>query len=387
MNGRYKINILLLGTQMAVGGAQRVLLDQADWFHAQGHRVAAAFFYDRDGLHQSWQKGRSYPLHNLEAFRPGAGPLNQMTYFLRGLRSLWRLLRIEHFDVIETFTLHSNIPGMVLSWLAGVPVRMATHHGKVGNVSPWQEKLHLLVIGKFASIIVAVSTEVRDRLTLAGIASQRIIMIPNGIRISITSRTEGTKLRKSLGLRRSQIVLISVGRLVYQKAHSVLVNAMQVIVAQQQQVVLYIAGEGPLRHDLEQQIETLGLGNQIYLLGNRSDVAALLSISDIFVLPSRWEGLPMALLEAMGTGMPVVATQVEGVNEVLKQNIHGFLVPPEDSDALVRALLELINHPQLRIKMGREGRKRIEESYTSDIMCEKYLNVMLDYTRSKNHAK
>ena len=95
----------------------------------------------------------------------------------------------------------------------------------------------------------------------------------------------------------------------------------------------------------------------------------------------------MALLEAMGTGMPVVATQVEGVNEVLKQNIHGFLVPPEDSDALVRALLELINHPQLRIKMGREGRKRIEESYTSDIMCEKYLNVMLDYTRSKNHAK
>jgi glycosyltransferase involved in cell wall biosynthesis len=113
-------------------------------------------------------------------------------------------------------------------------------------------------------------------------------------------------------------------------------------------------------------------------------VPGLLSIADIFVLPSRWEGLPMALLEAMGIGLPIVATQVEGVNGVLQQNIQGFLVPPEDDRALAEALLKLIKSPQLRIKMGLKSRKRVDEAYTTDIMCDKYLTVMLDYLRLKS---
>ena len=84
----------------------------------------------------------------------------------------------------------------------------------------------------------------------------------------------------------------------------------------------------------------------------------------------------MALLEAMGSGLPVVATQVEGVNEVLQQNIQGLLVPPDDTEALTEALLKLINNSELRMKLGREARKRIEESYTTDLMCEKYLKAM-----------
>ena len=369
---------------MAVGGAQRVMLDQADWFHSHGHRVVAAFFYDRDGLQQEWQSRCSYPLYNLEAFKPGVGILRQTVYFLQGLKRLWRLLRSEHFDVIETFTLHSNMPGMILSWLADIPVRMATHHGKVGNVSRWQERLHLLIIGRTASVIIAVSTEVRDHLALSGIDPRKIIVIPNGIKPSTPNLKEQTELRREFGLHKDQIVLISVGRLVYQKAHSVLINAVQEILVQRPEVVLYIAGEGPLRGELEQQIGAFGLSDQICLLGNRNDVPGLLSIADIFVLPSRWEGLPMALLEAMGIGLPIVATQVEGVNGVLQQNIQGFLVPPEDDRALAEALLKLIKSPQLRIKMGLKSRKRVDEAYTTDIMCDKYLTVMLDYLRLKS---
>jgi glycosyltransferase involved in cell wall biosynthesis len=369
---------------MAVGGAQRVLLDQADWFHTHGHRVVVAFFYDRDGMHQKWQRNCPYPLHNLEAFKPDVGNLHQMFFFLQGLRRLWRLLRIEQFDVIETFTLHSNIPGMILSWLADVPVRMATHHGKVGNVSRWQERLHLLILRRLASVIIAVSVEVRDHLTLSGVDPRKIIVIPNGINPSTSNPKEQAELHREFGLLKDQIVLISVGRLVYQKAHSVLINAMQAIVTQRPEVMLYIAGEGPLRRELEQQIDDFGLSDQICLLGNRNDVPGLLSIADIFVLPSRWEGLPMALLEAMSTGLPIVATQVEGVNEVLQQNIQGFLVLPEDDRALTEALLKLIKNHQLRIKMGLESRKRVDEAYTTDIMCDKYLKVMVDYLRLKS---
>jgi len=188
-------------------------------------------------------------------------------------------------------------------------------------------------------------------------------------------------------LRKDQIVLISIGRLVYQKAHMFLVRAMQAIRPERPEVVLYIAGEGPLHSELEHQIDDLKLSQQVYLLGNRNDVPALLSVADIFVLPSRWEGLSMAMLEAMGAGLPVVATEVEGMGEVIQQNIQGLLIPPEDADALAGALLELIKHPALRNKMGLEARKRIEESYTTELMCEKYLKVMLEYFQLKTPAE
>jgi len=364
-----------------------VLLDQADWFHAHGHSVAAVFFYDRDGLQQQWQGKRPYKLYNLKAFKRGVGTLRQLASVLQGLRRLWILLRSEHFDVIETFTVHSNIPGMIISWLAGVPMRLASHHGKVENVPQWLESLHLQIIQRFASVIVAVSSEVQGYLVSTGIDPKRIVLIPNGIRLPTLDRQKEADLRLKLALRKDQIVLISIGRLVYQKAHIFLVRAMQAIRAEWPEVVLYIAGEGPLRSDLEQQIGDLKLSQQVYLLGNRNDVPTLLSIADIFVLSSRWEGLSMAMLEAMGAGLPVVATEVEGMGEVIQQNIQGLLVPPEDADALAGALLELIKHPALRNKMGLEARQRIEKSYTTELMCEKYLKVMLEYFQLKNPAE
>lgn len=379
--GKESFSILFLGTQMAVGGAQRILLDQADWFHAHGYRVVVVFFYDRDGLWEEWQRTSPYPIYNLEVRQPGAGFVHRQIFFLRGLIRLWKLLHSERFSVIETFTLHSNVPGVILAWLAGVPLRLATHHGKIGDVPQWQERLHLLVTGKVSSVVVAVSTKVRNDLVSAGVDPGRVVVIPNGIKLFAPDQQERAGIREALNLHEGKIVLISVGRLIYQKAHSVLINAMPTVLAQCPDAILFVAGEGPLRKDLEDQITRLDLTGKVHLLGNRNDVRVLLSLADIFVLPSRWEGLPMALLEAMGAGLTVVATKVEGVEEVVQQNIHGLLVPPEDPGALANALLLLIINLQLRKEMGAEARKRIAQSYTTNIMCEKYLRLMLSFLR------
>jgi glycosyltransferase involved in cell wall biosynthesis len=111
-------------------------------------------------------------------------------------------------------------------------------------------------------------------------------------------------------------------------------------------------------------------------MGNRLDIDRFLKSADIFVLPSRWEGLPVALLEAMDSELPVVATQVEGVEEVVQQKVQGLLVPPEDARALSESLAVLIGDPELRRTMGRAGRQRVREAYTLDIMCTKYLALM-----------
>ena len=174
-----KISILLLGTQMATGGAQKVLLDQALWFHANGHQVTAAFFYDRDNLHKKWQDKSPFPIVNLRAFQKGQGPLQNGLSLLRGLWRLWRLLRRKNFDVIETFTHDSNTLALPLAWLARVPVRIATHHGIVEGISPWREKIHAWMINNnFAQHIVAVSEMTRQKLLDEGIQAERIIVIP-----------------------------------------------------------------------------------------------------------------------------------------------------------------------------------------------------------------
>ncbi|MBM3126487.1 MAG: glycosyltransferase family 4 protein, partial [Chloroflexi bacterium] len=122
------LSILFLGTQIATGGAQKVLLDQARWFIDRGHTVTAAFIYDKEGLHKKWQEANAFPIICLCAFRAGAGALEKSLSVIRGLWSLWKLVYRERYDVIETFTLDSNVLGLPLAWWAGIPVRIATYH-------------------------------------------------------------------------------------------------------------------------------------------------------------------------------------------------------------------------------------------------------------------
>jgi glycosyltransferase involved in cell wall biosynthesis len=167
-----------------------------------------------------------------------------------------------------------------------------------------------------------------------------------------------------------------VGRLVYQKGHEYLVQAMQTLARQFPTLQAVICGEGPLRGQLEAQVGRLGLEKSVHLLGNRLDIGRCLSAADIFVLPSRWEGLPVALLEAMDAGLPVVATRVEGVEEVVEDGEQGVLVPPEDARVLADSIGQLVLEPDRRARMGAAARARIRATYTTDIMCEKYLSLI-----------
>src|SRR5262245_27909250 len=124
-------SILLLGTQMAIGGAQRGLFDQARWFNSHGCKVVVAFFYDKEGFHEKWKQTVDFPVYNLQAYARGAGFLRQGFLLIRGLWRLWILLVRERFDVVETFTHDSNLLGLPLAWLARVPVRIDTHRVKI----------------------------------------------------------------------------------------------------------------------------------------------------------------------------------------------------------------------------------------------------------------
>ncbi len=379
---RSKLNILFFGTQMAIGGAQRLLLDQARWFHDHGHSVTAVFFYDKQGLQARWEAGLGFPLLTLASVGPRANLLQRPWALVAGLVKLWMLLRRGHFDVVEAFTYDSNVLALPVAWLAGVPARIATHHGIIENFPAWIEKLHAWLVNVgIASILVSVSGKTLEQAIHSGIRPDRNTVIPNGIAPTVIESVDKRDVRRGIGVKNGGPLLLSVGRLVYQKGHEYLVHAMPRILGRYPDTKAVICGEGALRSALERQISELGLEDCVKLLGNRNDISQYLASADVFVLPSRWEGLPVALLEAMAAGLPVVATRVEGVDEVVENERQGLLVPPQDSNALAEALLQLIGDPQLRKQMGAAARHRIQTHYTLDIMCEKYLQVMTSFVR------
>lgn len=377
--------ILLIGTQMATGGSQTGLLDQARCFHARGCKVVVAFLYDRDDLHKTWQQSAEFPIHNLQAYKKGATFSQNAALFLRGMSKLWHLLRHERFDVIETFTHDSNLVGLPIAWLAGIPVRIATHRGVIENFPRWREKLHTWMINSgIAQVLVAVSKGMGKQSQIEGVHDEKIVVINNGVTPLDVQSVDTAAVRQQLDLKDADRFLLSVGRVTHQKGHDVLIDAVPGLIQHHPNLVVSICGDGPQMSDLKAQISKLGLSDRVKLLGTWTNVAPLLAIADIFILPSRSEGLSRALLEAMAAGLPIVSTRVDGVADVAVDGVHGLLVPPGDPVALGKALIRLVDDPQLRKRMGDAAREHVLASYTTDIMFDKYYKLMVNLLETKS---
>jgi glycosyltransferase involved in cell wall biosynthesis len=141
------------------------------------------------------------------------------------------------------------------------------------------------------------------------------------------------------------------------KRHKDLVSAAAALIARGHDVSVHLIGDGAMREELEDQVERLALGEQVQFLGMRDDVPQCLRELDIFVLPSRFEGLPLTVIEAMATGLPVVATNVGSMAELVEEGVNGFLVEPENPPVLANAIARLVSDERLRRQMGQQGRK------------------------------
>lgn len=370
-------SILLLGTQMAVGGAQKLLLEQALWFQSRGHTVTTVFFYDRDNLQEKWTKTYPFKIHNLEAFDKKAGGLRSLPKLIQGLLTLWRILKKGKFDAIITFTHDSNVLGLPLAKLAGIRSRVGTHLGEIRGMSKWRENLHTFLVNRgIIQTLVASSARTRNNAIEVGVEANRITTIYNAIMPFEVTHINREFVREKIGLKKEDVFFTAVGRLVYEKGHEFFVEAMSLVAKADSRAIAGICGAGPLHDQLQTQIEKLDLQNKVKLLGQWDEIPELLAASDVFVLPSRWEGLPMALLEGMMAGLPVIATRVEGVDEVVQPGEHGLLVPLESPTELAQAILQLLGSPTDRQRMGAAARERVLSSYTTDRMCEAYLHVI-----------
>lgn len=360
---------------MELAGAQHVLLSQAAWFHRQGYSVQAAFFYDKQGLQARWSKQYSFPIHSLAGWKRGSFVVFNLA---RLLAALWKLgVLLGNAQIVVSFTPHSNLLALPIALLRGVKVRIGTHHGYIEGSSRLLQRMHgWLTNSRASSVMVCVSEQVRAlAIHDEGARPEKLRVIQNGIESPVESGSR-TQVREQLGLREGQALLITVGRLVQQKGHAVLLDAIAELTDQNS--VFAFVGEGFLHDELMAKVRRLGLQHRVLFLGPRNDVPGLLAAADIFVQPSIWEGLSIALLEALFAGLPVIATRVEGVVDVVEDGRSALLVASGNSSELTRAIDRLLKDKQLRNQLAMAGRQLVQSKYTLDAMCEAYEDLIIE---------
>jgi glycosyltransferase involved in cell wall biosynthesis len=228
------------------------------------------------------------------------------------------------------------------------------------------------ILSKFTEKIICVSKAVQDFVVnIEGISNRKTCIIYNGSDISSVAVTyeADDDMEVISNLDGNNVVIIIVASLTENKGHRFLLEAVKLLIENEKKVQVLIVGDGPLRVDLGEYAQALGVTSRVIFTGQRNNVVPLLKVSDIFVLPSiRREGLSIAVIEAMAADLPVVGTSVGGLPEQIEDQINGFVVKPCDSYELYCALKRLVDEKSLRKQMGLQGRKIYEERFTPSIM-------------------
>jgi glycosyltransferase involved in cell wall biosynthesis/CelD/BcsL family acetyltransferase involved in cellulose biosynthesis len=286
-------------------------------------------------------------------------------------RPLWKRMRSGHVDVLHAHKFGSNVWGTALGRLARVPAVVAHEHTWSFEGQPLRRLVDRELVARGSDVFIAVSNEDQRRMVeVERIDPSNLMVLPNGIPARAASGSAGA-LRDELGLAPDDPLIGTVAVLRPQKALDVLVRAARKLVDEFPRLHVAIAGEGPERERLEPLIAELGLGEHVHLLGMRTDVPDVLAGLDVAVSSSAFEGSPLAILEYMQAGLPVVATRVGGVPDIVANEETGVLVEPGDADALAAAIAGLLRDPDKAAAMGRGGRERQQHEFDLDLMVRR----------------
>jgi glycosyltransferase involved in cell wall biosynthesis len=279
---------------------------------------------------------------------------------LRVVPPLSRLLRQRRVGIVHTHLYHGNTYGRLAAILARTPVIVASVHNVYERVKAHRAWINR-ALARWTDAILAGSTAVREHIVRAdGIPRERIHLLPYGIDTApYLAPPEREEARRTLGLPRGVPVIGTVGRLETQKGHDLLLRSLADLGSDGGDAVLLLVGEGRERTRLAGLAAELGLADRVRFLGTRRDLPVLFAAMDVFAFPSRWEGTPLAMIAAMAAGLPVVATPVGGIPDVLKDEVTGRLVPVEDVPALTAALRTTLGDAATSRTLGVAAREHV----------------------------
>ena len=299
-----------------------------------------------------------------------------------GVRRLARLFSELGVHIVHSHNARANVHARIACRIAHVPVQISTIHNSIFNYGVSAVRQYLYVTAerqtfRWCDRVIAVSEGIAgDLRTRYRFPTEKITVVPNGVDMDrVEPRSDGSTVRAGLGIGTDSTIILQVGRLTPQKGYDILLKSFSTVHQNHPDAVLLMIGEGPQRRELEDLARGLGIEESSRFLGHREDIADLLGAADIVTLASRSEGMPYTLLEAMAAGRAVIATQIPGIEEVIKSEDMAVLVPTEDLAALAEALSGLIVEPSRSKSLGEAARRHIEVHHTASRMVERVQQI------------
>jgi len=358
-----KHRILHLFVTLPVGGAENLLLSILRKLDPERFASVVCCIGERGALgDQVLDMG--FPLTELHLLDKGGMDR-------RVVPALVDLIRRERVDLVHSHLYHANFYGRLAARKAGVAAVASIHNTYT------KHKLHRQLInwylGRHTAAIIAGSEEIkRDVVRYDHVPESLVEVIPNSVDLSRShSALSREQARERLGIPANAIVLGTVGRLEEQKGHRYLIEALGLLRTQGVNALLLLVGEGREGPALKALTASLGLEQQVMFLGTRDDLGDLFRAMDLFVMPSLWEGLSLAMLSAMAAGLPVVATSVGGVPQVLGEDEYGFTVPSGDAAALAARIAQCLADPSGMAHLGAKAVQRVRENYSDEAMVRR----------------
>lgn len=372
-SGDVKTTVLHLSTSSVTGGAERMISTLAAALNQGQFRVIVGMFWP------GWLQTECETFGVKTYVMPLGGCFN-----LQWFRACLRLVRRERVGLIHAHEFSAILCGWIVATMAGVPF-VATVHGKNYFWEKLRRRIAYRLVSRHGRMVVVSQDLKRFLCDKVGVAGKRVEVIYNGVApAQAVTDQETQRCKAELGILGCYPVLGVVGRLDPVKGHRYLLEAMPEILRRWPKAQLLVIGPGELEAALKEQVKQLAIGANVHLLGMRQDVRRLLSVLDAFVLPSLSEGFSIALLEAMASGKPVVATLVGGNPELIDPGRTGFLVQPEDTRDLAANLVSLLSDPGIMQQFGQEGAERVRQHFNVWQMVDRYRDLYVRLLSARN---
>ncbi len=297
------------------------------------------------------------------------------TYDWNALKTAWKLsslIRREHVSIVHSFFETSDLWGGMIAKLSGCPILVSSRR----DMGIQREKKHdtaYKYTRKFTDLVLPVSNQVREFcLERDGLDPRKVVTLYNGVEMRRFQDTGGGEaLRYAFGLENSSHIISVIANIRPVKGLDVMIRAAAIVCRKFPRAYFVIVGtphKMSFVRELKALARELGVAENIRFLGGHDEIERFLKISNVFCLPSRSEGFSNSLIEAMGCGLPCVATDVGGNHEALEEGVSGYLVANEDSQAMAERILGLLENPELSRRMGAAGRRKVEQMFTTDVM-------------------
>lgn len=340
------------------GGAETMLMQMAEELRRRGHEVVCVGPDNGCGWLRDELRRRGFTTDVFSLRQP---------IDRNCLALMVEMLRRHRVEIVHSHEFTMAIYGAAAARELGL-THVITMHGSEKVLSRWQRRLALRIAFAASRAVVAVSRATHAHMTrVMRMGPAAILTIPNGIAFTPGQRD---RVRAELGLTDENVLVLAVGNLVARKGHIHLLRALAALGDANWHVA--IAGRGEEEQRLRSFALEAGVADRVHLLGHRGDIPDLLAAADVYAMPSLWEGLPMALLEAMFAGKAIVASRASGIPEAIDEGQDGLLADPGDEAQLKEALARLLADPALRRRLGATARARAEKDFSAAVMIDSY---------------